>query len=420
MRILIVLLALFTAVPAFASELRPAPPNGEVRVPLSDYTKLLAQLAAKPRGAPAAFALGQADVTVSVREHEARKTAEVEIALSLEVFEDEWTLVPLLPPGTALRRASVDGVAVQLVEGPEGLAWATNRAGTYALSLSYGVDAERYPSGQVLPLPVPRAAATAFSLRFPEADADISVAPSADLTTRSETGATLVTASIPATSLIVVSWRAGVERPFVVSRAQYRGELREAAVVWRGELQVEVFAGGVVTLPVMPGGVILSDLRVDGEPATVLEAGGGFATLIQGRGAHLIEVGFQVPVARDGGPPHAELGIPRVPVSRFELVLPGRKEVKVSPRAEVETAELDGATLATSFVPLSNRVRFTWTEAIPADLRAGLSANASLYHAVHGRRGCAACDRATCHLRHLPRRDEPACTGNVAAARRPD
>ena len=358
-----------------------------MRIPLDDYARLLNQLANKPRGAPATYALGQSTVAVTVRDHEERMTAGVEITLSVEIFEDEWTLVPLLPPGAALREASVDGAKVQLVEGPDGLSWATNEAGTFSLTLIYDVDAERYQSGQVLPLPVPRAAATAFSLSFPEEGADLSVVPSADLTTRSQNGATLVTASIPATSLIVVSWRAGVERPYAISRAHYSGELRDAAVVWHGSFEVEIFNGGLVTLPIMPSGVTLSDIRVDGESATVLESDGAFATLIQGRGQHLVEVAFQVPVASDQGPPHADLYIPRVPVSRFDLSLPGRKEVKVSPLADVVSEERDGATLVTSFIPLSEWVRFTWTEAIPEDLRAELRANASLYHTILAEEG---------------------------------
>ncbi|MEM7226433.1 MAG: hypothetical protein AAF495_25900 [Pseudomonadota bacterium] len=387
MRILIVLLALFTALPAIASERQPLPPSGDVRLPLAEYEKLLNQIAAKPRGAPADYALGRADVSVLVRDQDGRKSAEVEIALSAEIFEDQWTLVPLLPSGAALREATVDGQEVQLIVGPDGLSWATDRAGTAALRLIYSVDAERYPSGQVLPLPLPRAAASDFTLRFPEAGVDLSVVPSADLATTEENGGTLVTASLPATSLVVVSWRSGVARPYAVSRASYSGELRDAAIAWRGRFEVEVFAGGLVTLPVLPGGVTLSDIKVDGEAATVLEQEGAFATPIQGRGAHVVEVAFEVPVAVAGGPPHVAFRIPRVPVSRFELSLPGHKEVTVSPLADVVTERREETTLATGFLPLSEWVRFTWSEAIPEDLRAQLSANASLYHTILAEEG---------------------------------
>ena len=199
MRYALALLALLFAFPAVASEALPST-GGEVRVPLSDYTGMLNQLSPDPRRAPASYAIGQSTVGVVVSDRDGQKTAAVSISVRVEVFEDEWTLVPLLPSGAALRRASVDGQAVQLVEDVDGLSWSTDKAGVYALELVYDVDAQHYQSGEVLPLAVPRAAATTFSLSFPEAGVDLSVVPSADLKASVVDDHTLVTASVPATS----------------------------------------------------------------------------------------------------------------------------------------------------------------------------------------------------------------------------
>jgi len=386
MRFALALLALLFALPAGATETLPTT-GGEVRVPLSNYTAMLNQLSQDPRRAPAAYALGQSTVTVEVSERDGQKTAAVSIAVQVEIFEDEWTLVPLLPSGAALRQTTIDGQAVQLVEDGDGLSWSTAKAGIYSLQLLYDVDAQRYQSGEVLPLSVPRAAATAFSLSFPETGVDLSVVPSADLKTSAVDGRTLVTASVPATSTIIVTWRGAAARPFVISRAAYRGELHDSTLLWTGTFQVEVFGGSRITLPLMPSGVTLSDIRVDGEPATVLEQDGFFATLLQGRGQHEVEVEFQVPVIGESGPPRAGLLIPRIPVSRFDLVLPGSKQVQVTPGADVMTRDLEGATQTTAFIPMSDQVVFTWTEAVPEDLRGKLRANASLYHTVHAEEG---------------------------------
>jgi len=386
MRYALALLALLFAFPAGASEVLPST-GGEVRVPLSDYTAMLNQLSQDPRRAPAAYAIGQSTVGTQVSDRDGQKTAEVSISVQVEVFEDEWTLVPLLPSGAALRQASVDGQAVQLVEDGDGLSWSTDKAGIYGLELVYDVDAQRYQSGEVLALAVPRAAATAFSLSFPETGVDLSVVPSADLKASAGDGRTLVTASVPATSTIIVTWRGAAERPFVISRAAYSGELHDSTLLWTGAFQVEVFASSLVTLPLMPSGVTLSDIRVDGEAATVLEQDGFFATLLRGRGEHRVEVEFQVPVVGDSGPPRASLQIPRIPVSRFDLVLPGSKQVKVAPGADVMTRDLEEVTQTTAFIPMSDQVVFTWTEAVPEHLRGKLRANASLYHAIHAEEG---------------------------------
>ena len=386
MKSLLAVLVLLLASPALAEEIA-YDPSGEVRVPLAVYTAMMNQLDKEPGRAPAAFAIGQSNVVVQITDDDERTAATVQVTVLIETFEDKWTLVPILPSGVALRHATVDGNPVQLVQGPDGLHWSTNRAGIATLRLSYGVDALRSDAGFVLPLPVPRAAATAFTLTYPGTGVDLAVVPAADLQTVEAAETTRFTASIPATSSILVSWRALSRHPFAMSRASYDGELRDDALVWTARFQVEIFGGESVTLPLMPSSVTLNDVRVDGAPATVLEENGRFATVLQGRGDHEVEVEFQVPVVSQDGPPQARLQIPRIPVSRFDLVLPGRKDVKVSPSANVVTTEADDETRATVFIPMSETVVFSWTEAIPEALRAQVRANASLYHAVFAEEG---------------------------------
>ena len=361
--------------------------TGEVRVPLAAYSELVNRLANQPRPAPAAFAIGQSDVVVKVHERDDRTAATVQVTVQIETFEDEWTLVPVLPAGAALGRATIDGRAVQLVLGPQGLAWSTAEAGTVTMRLSYGVDARRSAAGYVLAVPVPMAAATALSLSLPATGVDLAVVPSADLRSIEEDGTTRITASVPATSSILISWRAPAIRPYAISRAVYSGKLQDDALAWTARFQVELFGEDRVQLPVMPSSATLNDIRIDGEPAIVLDEGAHFVTLLQGRGMHTVEVAFQVPVVADNGPPRAELHIPRIPVSRFDLVLPGKKDVKVLAGANVTTTEGDNETRATVFIPMSDRVAFIWTDAVPAHLRAEVRANASLYHAIHAEEG---------------------------------
>ena len=389
MKMVLALLALVLALPALAEQPEELVPDetGEVRVPLAAYTAMLNQLTAQPRPAPAAYAIGQAEISVAVSERDGRVTATVDATFQIETFEPEWTLVQVLPPGAALRAASVDGAPVRLVEGPDGLGWSTDRAGTVTMRLAYGVDATRHDSGYALPLPMPRAAAANFTLTYPGTGIDLAVIPSADMTVAELDGTTRLTAAVPATSSVLVTWRAPDQRPFAISRAHYQGELSDEALHWTAELEVEAFTGERITLPVMPNSVTLSEVSIDGQPTTVLDEDGSFAVRLQGRGMHRIAVAFQAPLAGADGAPQARLAIPRIPVSRFDLTLPGRKQVTVVPAAAVVTTELDEATKATAYIPMGDSVLFTWTEAIPEELRVELRANASLYHRVHADEG---------------------------------
>jgi hypothetical protein len=385
---LLVLLTLspLTSTLAEAEELL-LPDSGEVRVPLAVYTAMLNQLSQEPRHAPAAFAIGQSHVTVTVSESDDRFTATVDVTLRIETFEDEWTLVPILPMGAALRQASVDGRPVQLVQGPDGLSWSTDKAGTVTMQLGYGLDAQRSDAGYTLALPVPRSAASALSLTYPGTGVDLAVVPSADLRRVISGETTLFTATLPATSAVLVSWRGARPEPYAISRAAYTGALEGDALEWTGRFEVEMFGPERVALPLMPSSVTLNDVSIDGAPATVLEEEGQFVIMVQGDGRHDVEVSFQVPIFGEGGPPSAELLIPRIPVSRFDLTLPGKKDVKVSPGANVVTREQGEVTLATVFIPMSEWVLFTWTEAVPDDLHVPVRANASLYHALHAEEG---------------------------------
>jgi hypothetical protein len=357
-----------------------------VRIPLHAYTELIEQArhaAPTPRPAPAGFALGHATVTVQVADDTGRLSGAIAVELEVEVLEDQWVVVPILPPGTAVESVTVDGHAVQLTHTTDGLGWATNRRGAHTLQLRYHADAVRTGSGLTLALPLPRAAAMALAATLPGAGLDVAVIPSAGTRVETADDTTRVTATIPTTSGVQLSWRAAVAPGRAISRAIYTGTLSGEAVSWSVEFGVDLFHEGSVTLPLLPRTVTLSDLRVDGRSSPIVFDGDHFATTVKGRGTHTIAAAFQVPVTRGDRVPRVALQIPEIPVSRFDLTLPGRKEVAVSPQANVTYATRDGTTVATAHVPLTREVTFTWTEAVPADLERELRANASLFHSIH-------------------------------------
>ena len=361
--------------------------GGEVRVPLETYRHLVEQADRDPRPAPAAYAIGVSTIDVSIVDNEQHTTARVSVSLNIETFENQWTLVPILPTGAALGAARVNGVPVQLVQGPEGLAWSTDKAGTVTMELHYGLDARRSDAGFTLPVPVPRAAATNLRLTYPGTGVDLAIVPAADVRSQVNGNSTVFTAAVPSTSSLLVTWRSAALRSHAVSRARYSGEIQGQALTWNVEFDVEVFEGELVKLPLMPSTVTLGELSVDGEQATVVEDQGQFVTVVKGRGLHTVSVSFQVPVMTQNGPPRATLQVPRVPVSRFTLNLPGKKEVSVVPAANVVTRHSENTTAATVFVPMSDSVTFSWVDAVPEDVRTQVRANATLYHAVHAEEG---------------------------------
>jgi hypothetical protein len=363
------------------------PGAGQVQLPLESYRDLVSEATSTARPAPAGYALGRADVRVDVGGTDEPGSASVEVGLTVEVFESEWVLVPILPAGTPVRSVTVAGRPVHLVAGPDGLSWSTNRKGSHTLTIEYRIDPRRSGPGYVLAVPLPAAAATNLAARVPGTGIAASVVPSAGMSTSREGRATRIRATVPATRGVQISWNAPARRLYAVSRAEYDGELVGDGVVWQGDFVVDLFTDEPVVLPLLSRAVTLQGLTVDGEQAPILVEGERFATLLRGRGRHRVAIGFQVPVASGAGPPSMSLRVPEVPVSRFGLKLPGKKELEVRPAASIEQRVVDGATTATVHAPMTGLVTFVWSEAVPDDIRAETRSNAVVYHGAHAAEG---------------------------------
>jgi hypothetical protein len=362
--------------------------GGQVQIPLEIYTQLIeATRTPAQRRAPLNFALGSATLRVSVASIEGRPVAEVTVSLPIEIFENEWVLVPVLPPGTPVTRASVSGSPVQLVATAQGLAYGTNVKGAYVMELAYSVDPSPTGRGYVLAVPVPLASSIQLSATLPGSGLDVTVIPAAGVRVTQSGSQTSVQATVPSTSGVQIAWRAPSDKGPTVSRALYRGEAGKDAVVWRAELRVELFADETATVPLLPGSLTLTSLSVDGKEAPILVEGGKFATIVRGRGTHAVVASFQTPIVKENGPPATQLLLPQVPVSRVELLLPGRKDVTASPSASVVTRARGSQTEATVHLPLTERVSLSWSEGIPEAARRELRANASLYHVLHAEDG---------------------------------
>ena len=362
--------------------------GGQVQIPLDLYNQLIETTRTPAqRPAPLNVALGNAAVRVSVAAIGSRPVAEVSVSLPIEIFENEWVLVPVLPPGTPVTRATVQGNPVQLVATAQGLAFGTNVKGTYSMELVYPVDAASTENGHVLAVPLPQASSIQLSATLPGVGLDVTVIPAAGVRVSQSGSRTSVQATVPSTTGVQIAWRAPSDKGPTISRATYRGEVSKGAVSWRGELRVELFEEATATVPLLPGSLTLTSLTVDGKEAPILVEGGRFATVIRGRGTHAVVASFQTPIVQQNGPPSTDLLVPQVPVSRVELTLPGKKDVTASPSASVVTRARGNATEATVHVPLTEKVTLTWSEAIPEVARRELRANASIYHVLHAEEG---------------------------------
>ena len=374
--------------------------SGNVQLPLNTYNTLIDANREPKDLAPAAYAIGQSEISVKIKEVDHRTTALVTVNAKIEVFEDKWTLIPLLPYSAAITTASINTEAIQLIQDVEWLSWSVKKVGTYHLKLTYNIDANRSEMGYVLPLPIPRAASTSLNIEFPNTQVDLAIIPASNLQINehkiNQTNKTIATASIATTSTILISWRLATQQSYVMSRANYQGQLLDGIVAFTAKYDVELFTSDSVKIPLIANSVTLNDVKIDGEIATVFKGSeignkGQFTVALQGRGKHTITVAFQAQVIQEQGPPTVAFPIPKVPISQFDLHLPGKKDVTVisnnNQKAYVLNQINKNTTVATVYLPMAQLASFSWVDAVPKDVRNKLRANANIYHAISAEEG---------------------------------
>ncbi len=390
---LLAIVVLLSVSDAYADKIaNPIPEEtaGSVKLPLNTYDDLVLKTRdpkQPPRMAPADYAIGHADVSVRVSESNKRASALVSVDLAIQVLVNDWTVVPLLPTGTPIRSATVDGKPVELIHVGNSLGWGTKSPGNFKMNLQYELDAARFESGFSAAPPLPTAASVVLTADLPGAGLDVAVIPSAGAQITSDEQSTRIKATIPAGSGVQLSWRVPTESGFSISRAAYSGELKGEAILWKATLEAELFSDDSSMLKLLPETVTVDDVTIDGQKGVVTSKDGYLSVNIKRRGSHKIEIGFQVPIVRSEGHPQANLIIPQVPISKFELLLPGKKELAILPVANVETKSQGESTKATFNVPMTDQLKLSWSEAVPEEVKAEVRENASVYHAIHAEEG---------------------------------
>jgi hypothetical protein len=362
----------------------------QVSLPLTSYDLLVAQTHAPTppeRPAPSRYALGTASLNLEVEENGSALTGRARLELPLRVLEAGWVAVPLLPNGTAVRSASLDGQAVELVSTSSGLVLSLNNIGSYQLRIELDADVKSSELGRVLALPLPAAPSTRLTAQLPGAQLDVAVIPAAAVSTQSDDDSTTVEATLPGGHGVQISWRVPSEQGHTMNHARYHGVLQGDSVRFEAEIAVELFDAETARLPLFPKDVILSALKVDGKPSTIVVEDDAFAARVRGRGLHRLQIAFELPVGRDAGPPQVELRMPAVPVSELEITLPGDKEITLIPAAHVESVRRGNSTISHAFLPMTDAARILWAEAVPKDANEELLANANIFHLVHAEEG---------------------------------
>jgi hypothetical protein len=362
---------------------------GTVRLPLDVYQNLYGK-ANKPEKEegppPVQVTLSNAGVSVTVVD-EPGQPAQIVTDLTVHVLTGEWVAVRLLPAGTSLSSATLDGKAIALAVLGGDLVWSAKAKGTHRLHLVYTAPVLESALGKAVHIPVPGASAINLEATIPGDGLSVTAVPANGVTVDDADGSTSLRATVPRTTGILLSWQVPGNVKVLITSADYAGTLQDKVVAWHAEVGVKLMTNEPVSLPLVANSVALAGAKVDGKEAVVEEHGDKIAVQVTGKGRHRIQLDFETPVIREGGPTSSGLWMPRPPVSSFRLTLPGKKEVSVSPEAGVDNRKQGDKTVAVIHLPPTDRAVFSWSESIPEVAKEKLRANAEVYHLVRAEEG---------------------------------
>lgn len=378
------MLGLFASVANAAEE-----KEGELTVSLAHYLDISEQLK-HIHSAPINYGMGIAEISLSGKEIDEKYTAEVVNRVTIEVFEDRWTAIPLIQNTLPLSSVKVNGRKVQLSRANQQWYWVTQKKGKYQLELRYGLDSS---NGQFY---VPMLeAATQFTAVIPFGGERIQVTPSSQLTVSSKSNVHTVQASIPATSFLVLAWDGDEASSYAFNKANYNAHLENDALQIAAEYQVSIKGESPVWIPLFSDSQIVQDIQLDGKEVPLQRKGSQLMLNVEGHGVHVIRAQLAATVTEQQGIPSTRLSVPVVPINQLTMKLPGEKEILVKQAANVSSTFSKEHTVASTFLPATDLIEMSWREAVPEEVEASLRANATNYHLFSAQEGVL---RASAHV----------------------
>jgi hypothetical protein len=146
---------------------------------------------------------------------------------------------------------------------------------------------------------------------------------------------------------------AGRGRPdVVVTGANYGGSRDGSTCRFRAQLRLHAFDDGPAAVTVPIQGVRFRSIRLDGsEPGSVEVTNEGLRLRVKGRGVHVLDLEFAVPITAVGADREVRFGVPEVPTSKVSFEVPGpavrlrttswRGAIRLAATANAETLEAD-------------------------------------------------------------------------------
>ncbi len=151
---------------------------------------------------------------------------------------------------------------------------------------------------------------------------------------------------------------------YLVTKAVYKGMIREGSAQFRAEFNLEIFGGrtgGYIDIPLFPTNIALKSVLFDGKQALVVIKNGRHTLTTDVRGSRRITVDFSMKAQTAQGPWSLSFPIPLTAVTVFEVDIPFKDiDVEIAGAQELEVSERGGQTHVTAHLSPTNAADVRW------------------------------------------------------------
>ena len=172
--------------------------------------------------------------------------------ISVDLFRDETINVPLVADSVALRRVTSSSAPVPLVSRDGMVHAVVSGRGSHRLALDFDVPVSSKEGSPSLEVPLINGATRSVTVAIP-GNQEVTITPSGGVTQSIRDGVTTLTASLPQTPSIEISWREALpaqeEKEVAMTAAVWhRFHCEESVVVGHARIDLAIRQGGLNTL----------------------------------------------------------------------------------------------------------------------------------------------------------------------------
>ena len=153
-------------------------------------------------------------------------------------------------------------------------------------------------------------------------------------------------------------------REYIITKAEYNGVMRDESTTFTVFMDLEIFnkyKESYLKIPLFRETLAISEVRLDGRPASLITEGGWHYLSTSVTGRHSVIVIFSVNSSPDKGSPGLSFNIPQTPITYLNLSIPRTGlDVSIQNAQEIKKTEAKNNTIVRGYISPNSYMNISW------------------------------------------------------------